>query len=409
VTTSYPTASQYPALEPTLAPGISVDLSKCTGTGGCTLTANGSGSPTATLSRVTLAGSAKGLTLFQVRGLPECRWMRANNVPMPSICAGAIVEADGTPLSSTSTSSASMQYLDISKLLPKDVTDQFAAPLPPMLLQPQYRAQVSAGRYTFDGFFGIPDKGVQFRDTFDLELYIKDLAGAELGCPSPTGTTPVSPWPPGSVGPLLPWDLTVRISENALTVGGPAPLAYTGILANVGCGSTKNSGGSFSIYAFNLETTDRENLTFVKLLVSQFYDLYYAQRRTAMVNVDRNVLGTTPLTSTAVPDLGQKLDSIWFNAKDKLSACIAGSNAPKKNEAVNNCQAFDSQMANYFNAIPSCDVDTCYDLANRRGELKARVRTIRHVFNDRMIPSMPPGGFSPTYPIPASGLPAPQP
>ncbi|NJD30508.1 MAG: hypothetical protein FIB04_01295 [Gammaproteobacteria bacterium] len=413
---TYPAASQYPALEPTLAPGISVDLSKCSGSG-CTLTANGSGTPTATLSRVTLAGSSTGMTLFQVRGMPDCRWIlqdrnkQVQGVPaLPQICEGAILKSDGTtpvPLSSTATTGADSQYLDVRKLLPKDVTDQFATPLPQMLLQSQYRAQVSSGRYTFDGFFGIPDKGVQFRDTFDLELYIKDLAGAELGCPSPTGTSPVSPWPPGSVGPLLPWDLTVRISEKALTVGGPTPLSYTGILANVGCGSTKNSGGSFSIYAFNLELTARDNLTFVKLLVSQFYDLYYAQHRTAMVDQDGNV-GGVPLTSTVVPNLAQNLDNIWYNAKDKLSTCIAGSNAPKKNEAVSNCQAFDSQMANYFNAIPACTSDDpCYDVANRRGELKARVRTIRHVFNDRVLPSMPPGGFDPNYPISSSGLPPP--
>jgi hypothetical protein len=60
-------------------------------------------------------------------------------------------------------------------------------------------------------------------------------------------------------------------------------------------------------------------------------------------------------------------------------------------------------MSNYMgvlDTVPLCSKDstTCVDSANRLGELKARVGTIRHVFNDRLLPSIPGYGFRyPSY------------
>ena len=40
-------------------------------------------------------------------------------------------------------------------------------------------------------------------------------------------------------------------------------------------------------------------------------------------------------------------------------------------------------------AIPACTVSSCNDLANRRGDQLVRVRVLKHVFNDRFLPSVP--------------------
>jgi hypothetical protein len=64
---------------------------------------------------------------------------------------------------------------------------------------------------------------------------------------------------------------------------------------------------------------------------------------------------------------------------------------------VRNCQAFNSQMGNfvsYVQLLPACQPgQTCADVANRRGELLARARTLLHLYNDRFLPSIPSNGF----------------
>jgi hypothetical protein len=87
---------------------------------------------------------------------------------------------------------------------------------------------------------------------------------------------------------------------------------------------------------------------------------------------------------------------------------LAAANYPKQSAALRNCQSFDSQMANYLStldAIPACPASQTCDVANRRGELRTRVLTLLHVFDDRLLPSVPPNGFDPTY----GGLPLPFP
>jgi hypothetical protein len=62
-------------------------------------------------------------------------------------------------------------------------------------------------------------------------------------------------------------------------------------------------------------------------------------------------------------------------------------------------------MDNYLNVlatVPACVVgQPCNDVANRRGELKARVLAIRFVKNQRFLPSVPSNGFLTVYgPLP---------
>jgi hypothetical protein len=415
-----PSCSTYfPPLEPTTAPGESVDLSECGGGKTCTLATKQS-DPTAGaafLSSVKLASDQTGLTLFQIQNIPDCRWLlkdrNSGGPAVPAICNTEGVVTGG--------STAATQFLDVSKLLPKEVLDQFVKnPLRPMYLQPRYRAQYSAGKYYFDAFFGIPERGVQFQDVFDVEYLVKELegkelsqSGFELGC----RLYPEASWP-ALLSDLLKWDVLVRISENRLTVGGPdaGATSLAGMISNTNCGSTRGSGPETSIFIFNLEPTTslapkvgttaakvepsgEDVLTYARLLVSQFYDLYDAQRFTAKVDVDGNA--APPLPAPVVAQLENTLES----ARDKLSKCLAAANFPKQSEALRNCNSFDSAMDNYLNVlatVPACVVgQPCNDVANRRGELKARVLAIRFVKNQRFLPSVPSNGFLTVYgPLP---------
>lgn len=378
-TTTQPSGPSYPSLEPTLAPGISIDLSKCASADGCTLVAAGNGQRVAALSNVNVVSKSKGMILFQVRNLPDCRWMPNP----PPACSGAI-SGGSTPQT---------QYLNIKPLLPKEVTDQYPLDsLPDMYISPQYRAQLQNGFY-FEAFFGVPQSGVVFQDVFNLEFFVADLTATrkELGCVA-------SPPLRTSVADLLKWDITVTVSEKVKVIGAQvagSPGHYD-VLVNNGCGSTAGGGSRWSAYPYNLELTPDVYHAgigddyFAHLVVDLFRDLEDARAQTACQ-------AGGPLASLQAGAVCSSLQSTWVNAKDKLAKCLKGSNYPKTSEAVRNCNSFDSQMANYrgiLNLVPVCtDSTTCSDKDNRLGELKARTDTIRHVTNDRLIPSVPANGF----------------
>ena len=391
-TTNDAAAVSYPPLEPTLAPGISVDLSKCSGPAGCGLVAAADGKQAAVLSNVKLASNAKGMTLFQIKNIPDCRWIPLAD--RPAECSAATVSGGAAP---------EEQYLNITPLLPKEVTDQYPPnSLPAMWISPQYRGQL-LNDYRFEAFFGVPQAGVIFQDVFDLEFYVEDLTGrASLGCEA-------SPPLQSSVADLSQWDIAVTVSEKVKVVGKPGGVSHSDILVNSGCGSTAGGGSRWSAYAYNLELTpsvyahtpvngvapnDPPDDYFAHLVVDLFYDLEDARSMTAC-QVGGPLDGVVTPTGTQVCSA---LASTWTNAKDKLGKCLGSSNYPKKSEAVNNCNSFDSQMANYrgiLDATPTCTPasTSCADKDNRLGELKARVATIRHVWTDRLIPSIPVNGF----------------
>lgn len=387
-TTTQPSGPAYPVLEPTLAPGISIDLSKCASEDGCTLVAAGNGQRVATLSNVTLASRSKGMTLFQVRYLPDCRWIRSTqpSTDWPGVCAGPEFASNAPP---------ETQYLNITPLLPKEVTDQFPDGLPDMFISPQYRAQQQNG-YLFEAFFGVTQAGVVFQDTFGLEFAVGQLngQGKELGCvAAPPLKTPVAE--------LLKWDISVTVSEKVPVVGASGK-PYADVLVNNGCGTTRTGGARWSAYTYDLELTPivyhplqqdgspREDY-FAHLVVDLFFDLEDARSVSACQDGG-------PLGSSAVCP---NLRSTWLNAKDKLTKCLKDSSFPKTSEAVRNCNSFDAQMANYratLDSVPLCTpATTCNDPDNILGELKTRVDTLRHVMNDRLIPSVTEQGWYPGY------------
>ena len=117
------------------------------------------------------------------------------------------------------------QYLNVTPLLPPNVTDLFDASgkkplgLPPLLISPRYRAQASDG-YKFQALFGVADPNIQFRKTFTVEFDIGDfnLAGASLGCGVHSRTTSRRPLP------FNQWDIVTVVSERFSSVGGPTGL-----------------------------------------------------------------------------------------------------------------------------------------------------------------------------------------
>lgn len=384
-TKAQPSGTAYPALEPTLAPGISIDLSKCASEGGCTLVAASDGIRAATLSNVKLASQAKGMTLFQIRDLPDCRWIQERSDP--EVCPHGAVSGVGPPWK---------QYLNLKPLLPREVADQLAPEQQnDMYISPQYRAQEQNG-FRFEAFFGITQEGVIFQDVFNLEFEPELSARDNYACNA-------APAPGTPVGELLEWDISVTVSEKVRVVGASGR-PYVDMLVNNGCGSTRAGAVRWSAYTYDMELTPQAYNSesdgndsppqdyFAHLVVDLFFDLEDAREAYACP------AGGELLGSAVCRDL----ESTWANARDKLTKCLTGSSFPRTSEAVRNCNSFDVQMANYratLNTVPVCTATTtsCRDPDNRLGEIKARVDTLRHVLNARLIPSIPEDGWNPAF------------
>jgi hypothetical protein len=65
---------------------------------------------------------------------------------------------------------------------------------------------------------------------------------------------------------------------------------------------------------------------------------------------------------------------------------------PKQSAGDQNCQAFVSQLNNFENTLDGAMLFGM-DPANRKGELKARTLVIRHLYEERVVPSIPADGF----------------
>jgi len=381
----------YPPNGPTLAPGISIDLEDCSVN--CTLVTNDDGIAAASLVGVSLAeGSNSGATLFQVKGIPDCRYANEPNFPaaMKSVCdstAGVIIDPDNVGLPAA-------QRLNVTPLLPKEVRlfDNSGVPpngLPPLLISRQYRAQ-DRNNFVFEAFLAITEAGVQFRDTFTAEFDVPVLeeVPASLGCVPDAGN-------------LLAWDVMTTVSENFKTIDDQ----YVDMLTNTGCiNPTRTSGERLSLLPYNMEiapdtygptilspirsVTIGNDAVFARLVQSLYDDLEYVRRELACKQVDPVPSGgPAPLSTTVCGTLANS----WQNGKQKLDKCINAAFQPKQSSGDENCQSFVSQLTNYRASLPA--TPSASDVANRLGELKVRVDVIRHVFDTRFLPSIPAAGF----------------
>jgi hypothetical protein len=365
-----------------VAPGVVLNLADCFGE--CDYVKNPDGESAATLRFVKLQNTGRtNMTVFQITGIPDCRYISDD-----SRCTntGAVVNPSDP---------VALQKLDVTKLLPKEVTDLFAADeLPSMLITERYRGQAENG-YVFDAFFGLPEPGVEFKDVFEGEFAVDLLAGKSLGCNDPMPGTTVA------LATLLQWDVTTTVSERFVTYGNE-DVGHQDTIVNSGCGSTKVSGSRWSLYAYNLEMNPdtvsdvgdtrylnkADDAVFAKLVDQLYDDLYDVQAH--------QVCGVPPegdVAPVSGPVCGT-LASNWANGRDKLTKCIGASTQPKQSSGDQNCTAFRSQLTNYrstIEAIPPALPGR--DVANRIGELKARARIVEYLFVYRFLPSIPSQGF----------------
>jgi hypothetical protein len=407
-----PTGSVAPE-GPTVAAGRAYSLLDYSGQQDRPLLTNLDGDPSLELSKVTLVDrSVSGLVLFQIQNIPDCRWIPPAR--WPDVCGRAGV-IDGAALP------ASEQRLNVTPLLPKEVTDLFApGQLPPLYVQAHWRGQAQ-NDYYFEAMFALTEPGVYFTGTFDLHFYVARLTRPkrELGCiPEPPATS-VAPFTP--LATLLAWDVTTKVSENFISVGDPISFDdavpggydYEDTLINIGCGSIRSGGSRASLIPYNLAMAPNlakpsasggfdyayTDTVYKELLDGLYDELYQATADLACRQVDGGT--ATPL----LPADCSSLKAAWFNGRDKLNKCFQATTQPKQSAGDQNCQAFDSQLSNFrasLLAAPACgaDLSKC-DPANRRGELLTRLNTISHVFRDRFLPSIPPDGFCNCEVLPA--------
>jgi len=403
---------------PTIAPGIGVDLSSCGGE--CTLIEG------AKLFEVKLASEESGLTLFQITGIPDCRWLptiepyKSDPGALPAGCnlPRVVLDADGNEVTPGSSEHApATLYLNVTPLLPKEITELFddsgQAPngLPEILISPQFRGQdcyferctaidettqlpkkVSEPRFVFEAFFGITEPGVVFNGTFEGEFDVAKLAGQQLGCNAnlPVGTP---------LADLLKWDVVTRASETYRSVDGK----YVDMLLNTGCGSSKGTSLGWSIVSYNLEV-DPDTLNdegdvitgndavFARLVKKLYDDLGDVTARYACTNFDSTESGNAGANAPISGGICSTLLSQWANGDDKLDKCLAATYQPKSSSGNQNCQAFLSQFQGFKDTL-SIVGPYGPDPANRKGELEARVKVFQHVYETRFLPSVPDGGF----------------
>lgn len=407
----------------TVAAGSNVNLANCSGECAVIPGDDPAGPAKVSMSSVTLAdGSATGLTLFRIVGIPDCRYV-------PQTCVDTLFPgATGNPvdilidndvivaLDSSNAYNVWAQRLNMTPLLPAEVTDLFPGGLPALLLPRYMRGQAQQG-FFFEALFGVPQKGVVFRDTFDSEYFVELLAGRELGCQDTHGE--------------LAWDMTATVSER---FASPSDASTTDALhlartTNSGCGSSRTRDGQWSIKPYNLEPTpctfnpvandvwqshcdypvvgDADDAVYAKMLLL-FAD-EYQRTVTQFVCPDapgEELLADDPNNPGDLEDPCGAVRGQVDNLIDKLHKCWDATMQPKQSSGDQNCQAFDSQLGNLQATLENVslagDVSAgqpdARDPANRLGELKARAATMRHVFETRFMPSLPDSGFQEPQP-----------
>ncbi len=404
----------------TVAPGIAIDLRDC-GAETCPLVVNENGVTVFSLTGVDLASDQSGLSLFQITGIPDCRYIPgvcvAEFLEEPAdpdyqvdvaklVAAGIIVPR--VPAGSPAFFNPAAQRLDLYKLLPLEVTELFApGEIPPLLLEAYYRAQ-RANDYRMQAFFGRTEDGVVFVNTFEGTYDVAGLAGSEQGCRDST-----TPMPPNSLDDLLQWDVAVSVSERYPSPddagAGPDPQHVTTI-ENSGCGSTRKTSTRWSLKPFNLEMTPAtfnpdptdnwdgdgataapanpsapdlvDDAVFAKLVLALFDELGGTLEQ-FVCPAGGELVGVSACTT---------LRAGYANAKDKLDKCWTATQQPKTSAGNQNCQSFESQLLGFQATVDSLAPNPA-DIANRIGELQARTIRIIYLNEERFAPSVPNGGY----------------
>ena len=409
----------------TVAAGTKVDLSDC-GDEPCPLAFDEGGAPIATLSGVQLVDeTVSGLTLFQVDGMLDCRYVPHTCLDLLGIdstglttaeAAEALIkdpgEADAVsvivPLlpHSGDRLNPAAQRLNVTPMMPAEISDLFPGGMPDLLLPRYIRAQAATG-FRFGGFFGRTEDGVVFRDNFLGEFDVGELNGSSLGCADNLGT--------------LLWDVIATVSERYASANDDYAISeplHLATITNSGCRNpTRTLGERWSFKPYGLEPTpctfnpdpagnwSSDGSCDVRDTVSDGSDIaddaVYGKMILVLIDeLDRTVDqlacndtynengGVAPLSAANCSFVQAKV----LNATDKFYKCWDATLQPKQSSGDQNCQAFDSQLVDLENTLGQISpVGT--DVANRLGELKARVARLRHILEARFAPSVPAGGF----------------
>ena len=420
----------YPPDGVTVTPGVAVDFADCEtgdvtpdGKDGCTVIAlqdtSGSQKTILRFSRVQrpTQDSPSRAVVFKIENIPDCRYRlyfaELNGTADP-VCNAFDRSKIIVPAATGNPALPGNQFLNIRAMFPPEVTDQFTGnnQLPAqVLISPQYRA-----RKDQDLFFGaivvVPEPDLVLVNTYDAFFAVGDLiAGVDEGllrCAPPTSPT---------LGNLLRFDVVTRASEAYLApggVGGPADLGYVDTIINSGCGTTRTRGGTFSVFSYGLEVAHNPGIdasgqlydpivgpggvlapngnddddVYARLVRKLFDDLGVFQKQIACgSNVDAP--GSLPLPSCG------GLNGSYDNTLDKLGKCLLATQQPKTSALDQNCQAFEIQFGSYQTQVEALPARPDFDPANRIGELKARLTTIWLLYQERFLPSVPPGGYTP--------------
>jgi hypothetical protein len=283
--------------------------------------------------------------------------------------------------------------LNVTPLLPPEVKALFDASgtppdgLPPLYIGPRWRGQAVNGHW-FDGYFFRTETGVVFSDVFEGLVDVSVLTGDELGCEANPGN-------------LLAWDVITTVSELARGSGG----RHVDTPINVGCiNPTKVAGNRLSLYSINLEAvpdtwgptvtsahprvTANNDAVFARFVQSLWQDVGDSRANYACKQADPQPTGGTPPLSKT--DCG-KLASRWSIARFKVDLCVAAAFYPASGYRNWICGLAADYVAAFESALPAAA--TGPDPYNRLGELKARVDVFQHVWDERFLKSLKPGGF----------------
>jgi hypothetical protein len=281
---------------------------------------------------------------------------------------------------------------------------------------------------------------LNFVGTHELEINVQallsgsgtgDALGCFLGLPQNSPLYTDTP----ALG-TLNWDVVVSVSEDyttytsdplaATSTGDRRPYAPAGQsnfetrLINVDCTNPPRSKkGGWSMVPYGLEITpctalrdevdtgwvlegvcsideapfvEKDEAVLGKLLLKQYKDFRDALNELACV-ANEEIDGVGALAPIDSSTCGL-LDVIWVNGLDKLVKGLRATLAPKNSQGSENLGAFESKLDEMLVTLQGITPGPFRpDLANRKGDLEARLLTVGHVYEDRFLPSITDTGF----------------
>ena len=323
---------EYPPDGATVAPGIVVDLGDCKVN--CDVIVTETQTATTTrrtlvyFSRVQLNSDQSRVVVFQIKNLADCRYRLKRDSADP-VCAAyrsAVVNVPGRP------QVPSEQYLNVTGMLPAEITDQFtgANALPPLYISPQYRARLDQDYY-FDALLVVPEPGVVFKETFDADFDVGGLLGYTEPVRNYRCDPALLPSPP-SLTDLLRFDVVTKASEQWRSPGAPTTdgLGHVDTIINTGCGSTRGSISTTSLFSYGLEVAynpgmiagDDQDDVYARLVLKLFADLAVVQTEFACA-ANRDQAGSHPIMDCS------SLNNSLSVTRDKLTKCIDATLQPK--------------------------------------------------------------------------------